>query len=185
MKPLLILDVDGTLLPHVGVVDVNAVPDIPLERLAWVKAASATFDVVWATMRSADVMVGINSVHDIEADVIGLEWAPDGPPPPGALNHKTEQVARWVIVRGARPFVWADDLITDVDAEHLYRLKQAGRLDEHLLVAPRPEAAMTDVDLSRILDWARSPWTRNPDVADLAPVTPERKSWRQRAFGSR
>ena len=112
MRPLLFLDVDGTLIPFGGN-DFGEGGDPLLARLnpghGW-RLLMLRCELVWATTWMQDA-------NDAICPRLGLpelpvvEWS-DADPPEAGLHWKTSDLVDWA---AGRPFVWVDDEITDVD----------------------------------------------------------------------
>lgn len=113
-RPLLFLDVDGTLLPFGGFAGPPDDGDNPL--LAGLDAghgrrlAAVPCDLVWAT-------TWMHDANEVLAPRLGLpplpvvDW-PDDEDDGGGLHWKTRRLVEWA---AGRRFVWLDDEITDAD----------------------------------------------------------------------
>lgn len=114
MRPLLFLDVDGTLIPFGGSAAQQwAVDGNPLlarlnpEYGRWLSALPC--DLVWAT-------TWMDDANDTIAPILGLprlpvvDWPDDDEP--GPVHWKTRGLVAWA---AGRPFVWVDDELTDAD----------------------------------------------------------------------
>ncbi|MEV6150183.1 HAD domain-containing protein [Nonomuraea sp. NPDC052129] len=123
-RPLLFLDVDGTLLPCGG----GWRPSALDEWAAWQDAANPQLakidpahgprllalscELIWAT-------AWMHDANEVIAPLLGLPELPvadlpDAPEEddPGVLHWKTQAL---VEAAAGRPFVWVDDEITDLD----------------------------------------------------------------------
>ena len=162
-RPLLFLDVDGTLLPYGGA----AVPESYDDMEAWSSWQSASnpqlakvdrghgprllslpCDLVWAT-------AWMHDANEVISPLLGLPQLPVADLPgedderPGALHWKT---AALVAHADGRAFAWVDDEITDVDrawvSEH-----HAGRALLHRVDAL---VGLMDADFVAIETWLRA-----------------------------
>lgn len=147
-RPLLFLDVDGTLLPFgapirpVGPTSGNPL----LARLDpehGSRLAALPCDLVWATTWMADA-------NDEIAPALGLAALPvvDWPDSDeeGPLHWKTRGLVSWA---GGRPFVWVDDEIGDADRTWVAAHHPAPAL----LHRVDPARGLTDRDFTAIADW--------------------------------
>ncbi|MEU1167200.1 HAD domain-containing protein [Streptomyces sp. NPDC090075] len=161
-RPLLFLDVDGTLLPYAGA----RLPTTPQGWADWQLASNpqlARIDrghgprllalpcvLVWATAWMADA-------NTVIAPLLGLPVLPvaDLPPAPdeypaGTLNWKTRALVR---TAAGRPFVWVDDSITDLDRAWVSAHHRGGPV---LLHRVDPMTGLTAADLAAVGDWLRA-----------------------------
>lgn len=123
-RPLLFLDVGGTLLPFGGPGMLPQPrdgkpedPDMPRPELDFIDPALGPLllglgcDLVWATAWMADA-------NEVIAPRVGLpelsvaDLPPYGEGDPNGLGWKTRALVR---VAAGRPFVWVDDVITETD----------------------------------------------------------------------
>jgi len=113
-RPLLFLDVDGTLLPFAGAArqtDDEANPLLAgLDPEHGRRLAELPCDLVWATTWMAEA-------NEVLAPRLGLPdlpivARPDDDDDTGRLHWKTRHLVEWA---AGRSFVWVDDEITDVD----------------------------------------------------------------------
>jgi hypothetical protein len=160
-RPLLFLDVDGTLLPYGGV----SLPSTIEGWEEWQTAANPHLarltaghgprllalpcDLVWATAWRRDA-------NDVIGPLIGLPELPVVDLPPyseepgtGELHWKT---ASLVERAAGRSFVWIDDEITDADRDWV-STHHPGRA---LLHRVDSRCGLTDADLAAVDDWLRS-----------------------------
>ncbi|BCJ76481.1 hypothetical protein CS0771_60250 [Catellatospora sp. IY07-71] len=146
-RPLLFLDVDGTLLPFAGAarqVDDEANPLLAgLDPGHGSRLAALSCDLVWATTWMAEA-------NEVLAPRLGLPSLPvvdwpdedDG----GRLHWKTRHLVEWA---AGRRFVWVDDEITDADREWVATNYRAPAL----LHRADPRCGLTDADYRTIAQW--------------------------------
>ncbi|WP_425455293.1 HAD domain-containing protein [Allorhizocola rhizosphaerae] len=147
-RPLLFLDVDGTLLPFVAAarqVDDEANPllaglDLEHGRLL----AALPCELVWATTWMAEAngvlapRLGLPQLHVVD-------W-PDEDDDDGRLHWKTRHLVEWA---AGRRFVWVDDEITDIDRTWVAAHHSAPAL----LHRVDPRRGLTKTDYNAIAEW--------------------------------
>ena len=147
-RPLLFLDVDGTLLPFAGAA--GQMDDEPNPLLAGLspehgrRLAALPCDMVWATTWMAEA-------NEVLAPRLGLpqlpivDW-PDDDDDDGRLHWKTRHLVEWA---AGRRFVWVDDEITDADRSWV----AANHSSPALLHRVDPRHGLTDADYNTIAGW--------------------------------
>ena len=147
-RPLLFLDVDGTLLPFGGSAGPSDDGENPL--LAGLDAghgrrlAALPCDLVWAT-------TWMHDANEVLAPRLGLpplpvvDW-PDDEDDDGRLHWKTRRLVEWA---AGRRFVWLDDEITDADRRWVAGNHSASAL-LHRVDARR---GLTDADHRLVAQW--------------------------------
>jgi hypothetical protein len=159
-RPLLFLDVDGTLLPCGGA----RLPSTLDEWDAWQHGSNPQLaklvpahgprllafscDLMWATAWMADA-------NDVIAPLLGLPRLPvvDFPAipeedEPDVLHWKTPAL---VEAAAGRPFVWLDDEITDLDRAWV----STHHRGQALLHRVDSTFGVTDADFAVLADWLR------------------------------
>jgi hypothetical protein len=163
-RPLLFLDVDGTLIPF-GARQPGST-DSPRRRegsLAQLVAANPLLarldpkdgrrlsalacDLVWAT-------TWMDDANEVVAPLLGLPSLPvvawPDPDDGGPLHWKTRGLVDWA---AGRPFVWVDDEITPVDRTWV----SAHHRGRALLHRVDPRRGLTDGDFTVIGGWLDQP----------------------------
>lgn len=150
-RPLLFLDVDGTLPPFAGggwPTGDDANPLLArLDPEHGRRLAALPCDLVCATTWMAEA-------NEVLAPRLGLpdlpivDW-PDDEDDDSRLHWKTRRLVEWA---AGRRFVWVDDEITDADrtwvASHYNAAALLHRVD--------PRRGLTDADYRAIAEWLRS-----------------------------
>lgn len=157
-RPILFLDVDGTLLPFGGP-GMPAVPDAPevwtassnpylgrIDRSLGPLLTGLGCDLVWAT-------AWMDDANEVIAPLLGLLQLPvaDLPAYSGDLEDDRLQWKTKALVRIAegRPFVWVDDAIGEAD-RWFVELEHPG---EALLRKVDSAVGVTAADLDVIAEW--------------------------------
>jgi hypothetical protein len=153
-RPLLFLDVDGTLIPFGASQSASSAPEYEvregvnpllsrLDARHGTRLSALPCDLVWAT-------AWMDDANDEIAPLLGLPALPvvDWPDSDedGPLHWKTRVLVAWA---DGRPFVWVDDEITDVDRAWV----SAHHDGPALLYCVDPGQGLTDNDLAVIDDW--------------------------------
>ncbi|MFE4467048.1 HAD domain-containing protein [Oerskovia sp. NPDC056781] len=159
-RPILFLDVDGTLLPFGG----PEMPRAPGPPESWTAPSNphlASVDralgplltglgceLMWAT-------AWMHGANEVIAPLLGLPRlrvadlpAYDGDHGFDGLQWKTKALVR---IAGDRPFVWVDDVLGDADQRWIESAHPAGAL----LHRVDPTVGMTVADVDTIATWLR------------------------------
>lgn len=166
-RPILFLDVDGTLLPVGGATRPLTVAEwnstwqtasnpllARITRAYGPRLLALPCDLMWATAWMTDANAIIGPLLSLpELPVVDLGVLPDFDDPvylardiAATLNWKTRAI---VELAAGRPFVWVDDEITDVDRAWV-DAHHAGRSLLHRVVS---DIGLTDADLTVIEQW--------------------------------
>jgi hypothetical protein len=172
-RPLLFLDVDGTLLPYRGA-QLPAAPHgwkhwqspsnpqlAKLDRRHGPRLLALQADLVWAT-------AWMHDANEVIAPLLGLPPLPVAELPeapdedqPGVLHWKTRAL---VHAAAGRPFAWADDEITDLDRAWV----SANHPGHALLHRVDSLNGLTSADLATLEDWLQNPtagaWPRTINI---------------------
>lgn len=169
-RPLLFLDVDGTLIPTAGVQRPSTLEDWNTKWQSPSNPQLATIavehgprlrqmpcDVVWATawMHDANrVIAPILGLPELAVAEFGELPGIDDPlssedDQGGLLNWKTEVL---VALASGRPFAWLDDELTDVDRAWV----SANHVGAALLHRVDPAVGLREADLAVLEEWLRS-----------------------------
>ncbi|WP_436531070.1 HAD domain-containing protein [Actinoplanes sp. HUAS TT8] len=150
-RPLIFLDVDGTVIPLRSRV-VPGVPPAPaggnplLDRIDPADGArlrALDGDLVWAT-------TWMDEANEVISPRLGLpalpvvDW-PDRDPQPG-LHWKTSFLVEWA---AGRPFAWLDDEVTDADQRWI----AAHHPNRALLRRVHPFTGLADADFAAVRAW--------------------------------
>ncbi|MFE0641622.1 hypothetical protein ACFW2Y_08430 [Streptomyces sp. NPDC058877] len=181
-RPLLFLDVDGPLLPFGDGPQhepSGAATDTALMRLdprVGPRLAALPCELVWATTWEGAANTDV-------APLLGLPPLPivHWPEPSDAQEHedqwfglhwKTRTLVTWA---DGRPFVWADDEITDADRDWVSSHHSAPALLHHIASS----RGLADEDFTIIHQWLRATWgtfdaPEESTVARGMPTAPAR-----------
>jgi hypothetical protein len=174
-RPLLFLDVDGTLLPYGGA----RLPSTPQEWTDWQHASNPQLakldpaagprllalpcDLVWATAWMDDANEVIAPLLGLPAlPVAGLPAAPDEDDT-GALHWKTRAL---VAAAAGRPFVWVDDEITELDRTWV----AAHHRGPALLHRVDSATGLTGPDFAALAGWCQRLGSPAPSRKDGLPA---------------
>jgi hypothetical protein len=160
-RPLLFLDVDGTLLPFGGP-GMLAAPDAPevwtassnpylarIDRSLGPLLTGLGCDLVWAT-------AWMDDANEVIAPLLGLPRLPvaelptyDGDIGDDRLQWKTKALVR---IADGRPFVWVDDVIGHADRSWI----EAEHTGAALLHKVDSGVGVTAEDVAVIAEWLRA-----------------------------
>ncbi|MFB7835511.1 hypothetical protein [Streptomyces sp. NPDC056056] len=162
-SPLLFLDVDGTLLPYAGA----QLPSTPEEWDRWQRPdnpqlaklvrehgpllSALPCELMWAT-------AWMHDANTVLAPLLGIPDLPVAPLPeppeddePGVVHWKTRAL---VETAAGRPFVWADDELTDLDRAWVARHHRGAAL----LHRVDSTTGLTQEDLAAVHAWLLRHW---------------------------
>lgn len=159
-RPILFLDVDGTLLPFGGP-GMPAVPETPevwttpsnpylarMDRSLGPLLTGLGCDLVWAT-------AWMDDANAVIAPLLGLSRLPVADLPAyagdlgdGRLQWKTKALVR---IAGGRPFVWIDDVIGEADRSFV----DGAHGGAAMLHKVESEVGVTAHDLGVVAAWVR------------------------------
>jgi HAD domain in Swiss Army Knife RNA repair proteins len=161
-RPLLFLDVDGTLLPYGTTRLPSAAPDwndwqgswnpqlARLNRRHGPRLLALQCDLVWAT-------AWMHDANEVIAPLLGLPQLPVADLPeapyedePGRLHWKTQALVK---AAAGRPFAWVDDEITDLDLEWV----SAHHPGLALLYRVDCLIGLTGADFAALENWLQNP----------------------------
>jgi hypothetical protein len=98
-------------------------------------------------MHDANEMIG--PVIGLPADLPVIEFTDMFARDPDGLYWKTRRVLEWA---AGRPFVWVDDMITDLDVRHVARHHDTPAL----LLRIDPRRGLGEPEFEELERWARS-----------------------------
>ncbi|GHH77273.1 HAD domain-containing protein [Promicromonospora soli] len=171
-RPIVFLDIDGTLLP-LGPGDRSLAVDDPgawraqsnpqlgrLRRAPSYDLVRLGGELVWATAWGQDA-------NEVVAPILALGQLPvvdfeedDDVPVPGGLHWKTASLVRHA---GGCPFVWLDDEIRDLDQQWV----EAAHPGPALLHRVSPTSGLTEDDLALVKAWVQE--IAGPPLPDVVP----------------
>jgi hypothetical protein len=181
-RPLLFLDIDGTILPVGGVQRPSTLDEwyarwqnASNPHLAAIVAEhgprllAMPCELMWATAWMADA-------NEIVGPLLGLPELPvvdselpvfDDPVP---LEHDAAAELNWktralVEVAAGRPFIWVDDEITDVDRAWV----TAHHSGPALLHRVDREFGVVDADLTSVEEWLQATYDTSVDTGPTEP----------------
>ncbi|MCH0538684.1 hypothetical protein I3F58_03730 [Streptomyces sp. MUM 203J] len=154
-RPLLFLDIDGTLLPYGGAPVPTRGSDAHWQhegnpQLARLdpshgpRLLALPCDLVWATawMHEANEVVGPR----LGLPELPVAELPEDDDQPGTLHWKTRAL---VAAAAGRAFAWADDEIGDFDREWV----ESEHPEAALLLRVDPAVGLTDGDFAALGEW--------------------------------
>ncbi|WP_432093901.1 HAD domain-containing protein [Streptomyces sp. bgisy100] len=171
-RPLLLLDVDGPLNPYAarlyrprGYTTHRLHPAIWLSRQTpgsrshrrglrvrlnpghGRRLTTLPYELAWATtwMHQANEMIA--PAIGLPGDLPVIEWPELFTKDPDGLYWKTRHLLTWA---AGRPFVWVDDMITDLDTAHVAAHHDAPAL----LLRIHPRRGLRDADFATLGRWA-------------------------------
>lgn len=173
-RPLLLLDVDGPLNPygarflrHRGYVTRRLHPSgwsarqrpgsrrlrrglrVRLHPGHGSRLLALPYELAWATtwMHEANEMIA--PVIGLPGDLPVIEFTDLFAKDPEGLYWKTRRVVAWA---AGRPFVWVDDMITDLDVAHV----DARHDGPALLLRIDPRKGLREPEFAELGAWARA-----------------------------
>jgi hypothetical protein len=173
-RPLLLLDVDGPLNPfgarlwrprgyvtrrvHPANWSARQKPGsrrlrrglrIRLNPAHGQRLLALPYELAWATtwMHEANEMIG--PVIGLPRDLPVIEFTNLFEKDPEGLYWKTRRVVEWA---AGRPFVWVDDMITDLDVRHVTEHHEGAAL----LLRIDPRKGLREPEFVELERWARS-----------------------------
>jgi hypothetical protein len=173
-RPLLLLDVDGPLNPygarflrHRGYVthrfrpanwSARQRPDsrrlrrglrVRLHPGHGERIRALPYEPAWATtwMHQANEMIA--PAIGLPGDLPVIEFTNLFVKDPDGLYWKTRQIVAWA---AGRPFVWVDDLVTDLDVRHVQEHHEGAAL----LLRVDPRRGLRETDFATLGQWAHS-----------------------------
>jgi hypothetical protein len=171
-RPLLLLDVDGPLNPyravftrHRGYVTRRLHPanwsarQVPGSRRLrrglrvrlhpghGARLLALPYELAWATtwMHEANEMIA--PVIGLPGDLPVIEFTDLFAKDPDGLYWKTRQVVEWA---AGRPFVWVDDMVTELDVRHVAEHHDGPAL----LLRIDPGRGLREAEFARLERWA-------------------------------
>ncbi|EWM10871.1 HAD domain-containing protein [Kutzneria sp. 744] len=150
-RPLLFLDVDGTLIPFGGVAYLSYHTDSPnplLDRLDpahGARLSALSCELVWATTWLSDA-------NDLIAPLLGLpplpvvEWPDDDPAEFPGVHWKTPFLVTYA---AGRPFAWVDDELGSADRAWV----SARHGGDAFLHRVDPRVGLTLDDYATLAEW--------------------------------
>lgn len=157
-RPILFLDVDGTLLPFGG----SGMPAVPGDPEVW--TASSNPHLAWIDRGLGPLLTGLgcdlvwatawmDDANGVIAPLLGLPRLPvadlpayDGDIGDDRLQWKTKSLVR---IAAGRPFVWVDDVIGHADRSWI----EAEHAGAALLHKVDSDVGVTADDVALIAEW--------------------------------
>lgn len=160
LKPLLLLDVDGTLCPFIRagaprpphLVDLGPRLLCDPRTTDWLEVLGQHFDMIWASLWEEDCnrvvgpLLGLSTLpvipfHKVTADITGMR------------AEKLLDVALWLDINGhgERPLAWIDDDLSDDDLAWGH---ERNALTPTLMRRCRPSEGLLPEHVTELLDFA-------------------------------
>ncbi|MFB9513393.1 hypothetical protein [Streptomyces purpureus] len=171
-RPLLLLDVDGPLNPYAarlprlrGYTTHRLRPSDWLARQTpgsrrhrrglrvvlhpghGARLRALPFELAWATTWMHEANAMISPAIGLPGDLPVIEWPELFAKDPDGLYWKTRPLLRWA---EGRPFAWVDDMITDLDTDHVAAHHDAPAL----LLRIHPRQGLREADFTLLRRWA-------------------------------
>ncbi|NEB75282.1 hypothetical protein G3I40_08565 [Streptomyces sp. SID14478] len=173
-KPLLLLDVDGPLNPYAARLprlrgytahrlrpanwSSRQTPDsralrrglrVVLHPSHGARLQALPYELAWATTWMHEANELIAPAIGLPGDLPVIEWPELFATDPDGLYWKTRALVEWA---AGRPFVWVDDMVTDLDVAYVREHHDAPAL----LLPIHPRHGLRAADFVRLREWAEA-----------------------------